>query len=219
MTMVGALVGCNGGLASMRENSHFFRQAGSEMVSLHLEVVASLQIQPEPITCAEIPREPQSAIRADGPGAMHDLVNPPRRHTDISGQPVLRQAKRFEEILREDFAGVYGFQLSSGHATPSSDTLVIVDDRNFVGIPILPAKADAPLLVHADTVLAGSIASKLLQSISWRDAKVAELFGRVHGHQFAQHRALELRRISLDGLASEQSLGIAIGEGKNHEEE
>jgi hypothetical protein len=54
--MVGAFGCCNGGLASMRENSHFFRQSGSEMIPFHLKVVASLQIQPEPITRAEIPR-------------------------------------------------------------------------------------------------------------------------------------------------------------------
>ncbi len=217
--MVGAFVCCNGRLASMRENSHFLRQSGSGMVSLHLEVVAGLEIQPEPITRAEIPREPQGTIRADGPGAMHDLVNPTRRHTDIPSQPVLGQAERLEKIRREDFAGVYGIQLSSGHAPPSSDTLVIVDDLNFVGIPILPAKADAPLLVHANTVLAGSIAPKLLQSIPWRDAKVAKLFGRVHGREFAQHRALDVCGISPDGFASEQSLGIAVGEGLDHGEE
>ena len=48
---------------------------------------------------------------------------------------------------------------------------------------------------------------------------IAALFGRVHGYQFAQHRALQVRRISPDGLASEQSLGIAISEGLNHGQE
>ena len=210
---------CNGVSGGMRENLHFLCQSGSEMVPLDLEVVAGLQIQPEPITRAEITREPQSTIRADGPGAMHDLVDPPRRHADIPGQSVLGQAKRLEKIRREDFAGVYGIQLSSGHATPSSDTLVIVGDLNFVRIPILPAKADAPLLIHANTVLTGSITPKLLQSIPWRDAKVGELLGRVYSHQFAQHGALEVRRISPDGLASEQSCGVAIGEGMDHGKE
>ena len=112
-----------------------------------------------------------------------------------------------------------GIQLSSGHATPSSDMLVIVDDLNLVGIAIPPAKADAPLLVNANTVLAGSIAPELLQSITRRHAEVAELLGRVHRHKFPQHRALEIRRISSNGLASEQSLGIAIGEGMDHREQ
>jgi hypothetical protein len=40
----------------MRENPHLFRQSGSEMIPLFLEVVAGLQIQPKPITRAKIPR-------------------------------------------------------------------------------------------------------------------------------------------------------------------
>jgi hypothetical protein len=96
--------------------------------------------------------------------------------------------------------------------------LVIVDDLNLVSIAILPAKADAPLLVHTNTVLASSTAPKLLQPIARGHAKVAELLGRVHRHKFAQHHALEIRRISSDGLAGEQPLSIAIGEGVNHGE-
>ena len=96
--------------------------------------------------------------------------------------------------------------------------LVIVGDLNFVGIPILPAKTDAPLLIHANAVLARSITPKLLQPIPGRHAKVTELFGRVHSDQFAQHCALERGRISPDGLTSEQPLRIAIGESVDHEE-
>ena len=216
--MRGAFVCCNGVLASMRENSHLFRQSGSEMIALPLQVVACLQIQPEPITRAEIPREPQGAIRADGPGAMHDLVDPSRRHTDIPGQSVLGQTQRLEKIRREDFTRMYGIQLSSSHATPSSNVLMIVNDLNLVGIAILPPKADAPLLVHANTVLAGAIAPELLQSIPRRHAEVVELLGRIHRHKFAQHGALEIRRIASDWLPNEQPLGIAIGEGVDHRE-
>jgi hypothetical protein len=149
---------------------------------------------------------------------MHDLVDPSRRHTDIPGQPVLGQAQRLKKIRREDLTGMYGLQLSSGHATPSSNMLVTVNDLHVVGIAIPPAKADTPLLVHANTVLACAIAPELFQSIAGRHAQVVELLGRVHRHEFAQHRALETRRIASDGLASEQTLRISIGEGVDHRE-
>jgi hypothetical protein len=136
---------------------------------------------------------------------MHDFVDPSRRHTDIPGQPVLGEAQRLKKIRREDLTGMYGLQLSSGHATPSSNMLVIVNDLYVVGIAILPAKADAPLLVHANTVLARAIAPELFQSIAGRHAEIVELLGRVHRHEFAQHRAMEIRGISSDGLASEQT--------------
>jgi hypothetical protein len=183
--MLAAFVSYNGVLASMRENSHLFRQSGSEMIALHLEVVARLQIEPKPITRAKIPRQPQGTICADGPGAMHDLIDPSRRHTDIPSQSVLGQAQRLEKIRREDFARMYGVQLASSHAIPSSNVLMVVNDRNLVGIAILPPEADAPLLVHADTVLAGAIAPELLQSIPRRDAEIVELLGRIHRHKFA----------------------------------
>jgi hypothetical protein len=95
---------------------------------------------------------------------------------------------------------------------------MIVNDLNLGGIANLPPKADAPSLVHANTVLSGAITPELLQSIARRHAEVVELLGRIHRHQFAQHRALEIRRIASDGLASEQSLGIAIGECVDHRE-
>jgi len=218
MLGLGAFVGCNGVLASMRENSHLFRQSGSEMIALHLEVVACLQIEPKPITRAKIPRQPQGTICGDGPGAMHDLVDSSRRHTDIPGQPVLGQAERLEKIRREDFAGMYGVQLASSHAIPSSNVLMIVNDLNFVRIAILPPEADAPLVVHTNTVLAGAIAPELLQSIPRRHAEIVELLGRIHRHKFSQHRALKIRRIASDPLSSEQPLGVTIGEGVNHRE-
>jgi hypothetical protein len=214
--MLAAFVSYNGVLASMRENSHLFRQSGSEMIALHLEVVARLQIEPKPITRAKIARQPQGTICADGPGAMHDLIDPSRRHTDIPSQSVLGQAQRLEKIRREDFARMYGVQLASSHAIPSSNVLMVVNDRNLVGIAILPPEADAPLLVHANTVLAGAIAPELLQSIPRRDAEVVELLGRIHRHKFAQHRASKIRRIASDWLPSEQPLGVAIGEGVDH---
>jgi hypothetical protein len=95
---------------------------------------------------------------------------------------------------------------------------VLVNDLNLVGIAIFPAETDAPLIVHANTVLTGAITPELLQSIARRNAEVLEPLGRIHCHKFAQHRALEIRGVSPDGLASEQTLGIAIGEGLNHSE-
>ena len=67
-------------------------------------------------------------------------------------------------------------------------------------------------------MLTGPRTPKLLQSVPRRHAEVAELLGRIQCDKFAQHRALEIRGISPDGLASEQSLGIAVSEGVDHGE-
>jgi hypothetical protein len=41
---------------------------------------------------------------------------------------------------------------------------MVVNDLDFMGVRILPAKADAPLIVHANTVLATAIAFQLLEA-------------------------------------------------------
>jgi hypothetical protein len=56
----------------------------------------------------------------------------------------------------------------SSMVTPS----VVVDDLNVLGTRSRPSEADSPLLIDSDAVLALSVASELLQSISGRHSKV-----------------------------------------------
>ena len=49
-----------------------------------------------------------------------------------------------------------------------SSCSVIIDDLDVEGVAVLPAEADAPLIVDPDTVLTLSVARELLQSISRR---------------------------------------------------
>jgi hypothetical protein len=49
---------------------------------------------------------------------MHDLVNPSRRHTYVVSEPVLGQAKRLEEVMKQDFPRVNRIKLASGHHAP-----------------------------------------------------------------------------------------------------
>jgi hypothetical protein len=52
-------------------------------------------------------------------------------------------------------------------------TSMVVDDVNLKGIPISPNKANPPLIVDANTVLAPSGAFQRFQSISRRRLQVA----------------------------------------------
>jgi hypothetical protein len=54
---------------------------------------------------------------------------------------------------------------------------VVIDDLNVVGVAPLPTKADAPLVIDPDTVLASSIALQQLQTVSRRDPQVLEGLG------------------------------------------
>ena len=93
---------------------------------------------------------------------------------------------------------------------------MIVHDRDIVRVAVLPPKADAPLIVDANAVLASAIALELFESIAGRNAEIFELFRRVDGHKLAQHGPLEVGREPSDGLASEQTLRIPVGEALDH---
>jgi hypothetical protein len=53
-------------------------------------------------------------------------------------------------------------------------SLVIVFDADFVGMSVLPSKRDAILLVHANTMTAGSIALQQLQTVAGRNDEIIE---------------------------------------------
>ena len=67
-------------------SGHFERrdrvENGPELVALNLEIESRLQIEPQPITGPEEPRETKRRIRRDAPLPMDDFINPSRRHSN-----------------------------------------------------------------------------------------------------------------------------------------
>jgi hypothetical protein len=53
---------------------------------------------------------------------------------------------------------------------------MIVNDFHVVGISVLPMKADPPLIVDPNAVLAVSVAAELLQSVS-REVQITQAGG------------------------------------------
>jgi hypothetical protein len=93
---------------------------------------------------------------------------------------------------------------------------MIVDELNVVGVAILPAEADAPLVVDADTMLASTITLELFKPVAWWHTEVSELLGSINGNEFPEHRALKISRILANRFSAEQPLGIPIPETLNH---
>ena len=94
---------------------------------------------------------------------------------------------------------------------------MIVDELHVVGIARHPPKADAPLIVDADTVLAGTVAFELFQPIPRWHAEILQRFGRIYGDQLAQHRPLEIRRIATNAFSVEEALRVPIREALDHQ--
>lgn len=83
-------------------------ERGADPALLDEQVVPGLEVHPELAGVAEIVRQAERRVGGDASPAQDDLVDAPRRHAEIHRDPVLADAERGEELLREDFAGVDG---------------------------------------------------------------------------------------------------------------
>jgi len=105
---------------------------------------------------------------------------------------------------------------SFGHRhSPSS---VIVDDRDILGVPrfVIPDEEDAPLLINADTMLAGPLTLQGLQAISRWHPQVFEPRGSVQHFQFALGDPRTVRSDLARYATFEQSLRLLGLERGNH---
>jgi len=68
---------------------------------------------------------------------------------------------------------------------------VVIDNLHIVGIPVAPDKADAPLIVDANTVLPFSVTFKRFQVISRGRRQVTWLRGNVQLPEFSLGHPLE----------------------------
>jgi len=93
--------------------------------------------------------------------------------------------------------------------------LVVINNLNFISVSVPPLKADAPLVVDADAVLAFAISLQPLQPISWKRRKGSDIRCRIEHVQLAKSRALDgpepPHRVS-----AEEALGFGAAEGPDH---
>jgi len=73
---------------------------------------------------------------------------------------------------------------------------VIVDNLDFVGIPISPLETDAPLIIDTNAMLAQPIPYQFLQAIGWWASQVLQRSCVVEHTQFAQGNLLDIIRQS-----------------------
>src|SRR5258708_11487343 len=71
----------------------------AQAVLLQLQVIAGLQVDPEPLRCAEETRQPQGTVRADTAVATHNILVPPARGPALPGFLGLAHRPRLVDIL------------------------------------------------------------------------------------------------------------------------
>lgn len=110
-------------LAGPLEDCDFLLETVTKPVSFYVQIEAGLQVEPKSIRGAEVSRKTQRRVGRDRSRTVYDLIDSPRRHADVLSEPVLRQSKGFQEVMKQDFARVNRIQLATGHRYLSDSRL------------------------------------------------------------------------------------------------
>jgi hypothetical protein len=86
---------------------------------------------------------------------------------------------------------------------------VVVDNFDIMCLPRSPPKADPPLVIDTNAVLAGSVALERLQAIAWRKPQVVEDRCCIQHAEFPQCESLNVGTQLPNGAALKETLGVA----------
>jgi hypothetical protein len=144
----------------------FLVQSVREGLTRGFEIVPRLEVHPELCLHPKEAAQAQRCIRRDPPLPMDNLINATWRHPDCLGQRVLANLHRLQEILQQDLPRMNRWEVTLAHHLTS----VIVRNFHVIGVTVTPHKADAPLVVHPETMLSLAIMGQRLKSIARRHA-------------------------------------------------
>jgi hypothetical protein len=93
---------------------------------------------------------------------------------------------------------------------------VVVTKLNIERIALFEPKANAPLIIDRNGVLALAVTLEGVETIARRYAKVADLRGHVNGLQFSHCPARHIGRHPAGRTRSKQLLGTSVRKGLDH---
>jgi len=93
---------------------------------------------------------------------------------------------------------------------------MIINDFNVVASIGLPDKADPPLVVDANAVLAFPVSRDRFKSIAWGNPQILNILGGVQHAQLATHYGLKIAGRSPDHAAVPDGFRLRILECPDH---
>ena len=96
---------------------------------------------------------------------------------------------------------------------------MVIRNLDVVSIAVTPHEADAPLVVDSDTVLSRPLAFELFESVGRWDAQGIQLSNGLDHCELTRSDALNVLGDSSDKPSVENSLGLAVTKGLNHNNE
>lgn len=91
-------------------------------------------------------------------------------------------------------------------------TLMVIDDFDVLDAVFIPFKADPPLPVDTDGVLAIAVPAQRFQAVGRRDAKIRQGFGKMQHDQLARGQPLNVLGELFRKAAMENLFGLAAFE-------
>lgn len=198
--------------ARLAQDRDLLRKPPFQAPLLDLEIVARLQIHPEPFRGAEIAREAKRGVGRDCPLAVHDLVDTPWRNADVLRQPILAHCHRRQKFLEQNLSGVNGWMSLLRHVRP----LVVVHNLHVVSVASLPAEADSPLVGDANAVLLRSLPRQPLEPVPRRNPEIFQYLCGIEEQQLPVPSSLHIGRQSPRPLTREDLRRLPIAEATNH---
>jgi hypothetical protein len=186
------------------------RQRFGQRFSASSGVVVGLKSAPETFAHAEEGGQTQAGVHGHAPLSRHDFADAPLGHANFLGQAVLADAQRLEKFFQQNFAWM-GIRDFAWHGDPS----VVVDDLDMESVAGLETKADTPLVIDADAVLAGPIAREFFQPVARRHAQVIQRFRPIQYRQLAHGAGGNVGEF-LNTPSMKQRFGIGMTEARNH---
>ena len=93
---------------------------------------------------------------------------------------------------------------------------MVIRNLDVVSIAVTPHEADAPLVVGSDAVLSRPLAFELFESVGRWDAQGIQLSNGLDYCELTRGDALNVLGDSSGKLSLEDSLGLAVTKGLNH---
>jgi hypothetical protein len=93
---------------------------------------------------------------------------------------------------------------------------VIIDHFDGMGVVVDPTKADAPLAIDADAVLAGAIASERFQPVPRRSTQIVEAYCGIQHEQLDPSPLLQGTRPSSRSTSVEHRFSVLASKRDDH---
>jgi hypothetical protein len=93
---------------------------------------------------------------------------------------------------------------------------MIIRNLNVVGVSFAPSKANSPLVIDANAMLALTVAGEFFKTIPWRNTQVIQLFGGVQDGKFLPRGAVQIWGKAPQEMTLKELFAILVAERLDH---